>query len=298
MSRRIFIIEPDIARSERWEMTLVRAGAMYGLTLKVQRARSVAAARLMMRRQAVDLIIAALTAESLEFLRRLRERAFLTRGLFFYLPNTDTALLRQARLAGHTLVAYPETDQALVAAVGDALGVPLRLWSSFDEGQRPAATLADVQMLLDVLRHQTRANLVLFTDPVGHIVAQRGDATDLDLSAITSLVAGSLANMLELGQALPGTAPSHLIMLEGTEFVIYATNVDTRGLLTLVFARALVEPKPGYVWLQLKRSARQLAGMRIVQGSAGEVLAAELRSALNEEFERLFGDQLTLRLSA
>ncbi len=84
----------------------------------------------------------------------------------------------------------------------------------------------------------------------------------------------------------------HLTLLEGKHFDIYSTNVGNQRLLTLIFPKAFVEPKLGFVWLQIRRAAIQLSQMRIVEGNLGQMMAAELSSSLESEFDRLFADNL------
>jgi hypothetical protein len=149
-----------------------------------------------------------------------------------------------------------------------------------------------VQLLLDVLRRQAQAQLLLYTDHLGNTISQRGDAGDLDLDALTSLIAGGFGNSLELGRALHDPETRHLSVLEGQLYDVYATNAGSDRLLALVFAKRFVEPKLGFVWLLLKRGATQLSQMRIVEGSLGDMLCSELSASLNSEFDRLFGDDL------
>ena len=292
MKYQILIIESRAAIGQQWETALVRTGAAFGLQLIVRSVRSIAAGQLVAGRQPHDLVIASLDSESLGFIRRLRQRWPLLRALLLHAPDADAARLREAELAGCSVAPQPASSAALVVAVGAALGLPLREESAHPADARPAATVADVQLLLDVLRRQTAAQLVLYTDTIGNTIARRGDTDRLELSAITSLIAGSSANLLELGGTLQDPAVGHLIVLESVQFDIYATNVGNQGLLALIFAKEFVEPRLGYVWLVLKRSARQLKAMRLIEGTAGEVIAAELSASINHDFERLFGNEM------
>jgi hypothetical protein len=221
---------------------------------------------------------------------RMRARNPHLRALLLHPHNASTEDLRDARWLGYTLASEPEDTAAFVEAVGRALGLPL---ADDPEIQgRPPATLGDVQVLLDVLRWQTKAQLILYMDYIGNTIAHRGDPASLDLSAITSLIAGSFVSSFELGRALRDPDTRYLNLVEGEHFDVYATNAGNHRLLALVFDKEFVTPKLGYVWLLLKRSASQLSQMRIVEGSVGEVISAELTASLNTEFDRLFGDNL------
>lgn len=290
MKYRILIIEPDEARSEAWSAALVLAGARHGLQLSVHSSRSVAAAQALVTREACSLLIAQLGPDQLVFARRVRERWPRTRALLLHSPEAPAAALRAAQTLGHSLAPQPLSEAALVAAAGAALGLPLEATASDDT--RPVAALADVQLLLDVLRRQTQAQLAIYTDYIGNTITQRGDAGDLDLSAITSLIAGSFVNSRELGLALRDPETRHLSVLEGAHFDVYATNAGSQRLLALVFAKEFVDPRLGYVWLLLKRGAVQLSKMRLAEADLAATLADELGASLNSEFDRLFGGDL------
>jgi len=293
MKYRLLIIQGDPALSQSWEQALTTAGADRGIRIQAQSVRSVAAAQLVAGGQPYDLVIAGLQVESLSLIRRLRKRWPNLRALLLHPPQASAVSLREAELAGCALAPQPGAAGDLIAAVGKALELPLGTGPApMAETGRPAATMADVLLLLDMLRRQTQAQFVIYTDNLGNTIAQQGDAANLDVNAITSLIAGSSINIAELGRSLHDQQVGCLIVLEGVQFDIYATNVGSQHLLALVFAKEFVEPRLGYILIQLKRSAQQLSGMRLVKGTPGEVIAAELSASLNREFERLFGDAL------
>lgn len=292
MKYRVLIIQPDLSLSQSWERALNRAGAEHGVQILAHSVRSVPAGQLVAGRQSYDLVIADLNGESLGLIRRLRRRWPNLRGLLLHPPGADAVSLREAKLAGCHLAPQPISATELVIAAGSALGLSFGSGTVLASETCSTATLADVLLLLDGLRRQTQAQFVIYTDNLGNTIAQRGDAANLDVGAITSLIAGSAINIAELGRALHDPQINHLIVLEGVQFDIYATNAGSRNLLALVFAKEFVEPRLGYIWLQLKRCAQRLGTMRLVEGTPGDVIAAELSLSLNREFERLFGDAL------
>ncbi len=293
MKYRVLIVQANPALGQSWAQALTSAGADCGVQIQVQNVRSATAGQLVAGRQLYDLVIASLQIESLSVIRRLRKRWPNLRALLLHPPETSVVSLREAELAGCSLAPQPASARDLVVAVGKVLELPIGIGPApIPDTGRPAATMADVLLLLDMLRRQTQAQFVIYTDNLGNTVAQQGDAANLEVDAITSLIASSSINIAELGRALHDQQVGCLIVLEGIQFDIYATNVGSQHLLALVLAKEFVEPRPGYIWLQLKRSARQLSGMRLVKGTPGEVIAAELSASLNREFERLFGDTL------
>ncbi|MBX0329213.1 hypothetical protein K2Z83_16185 [Oscillochloris sp. ZM17-4] len=287
----ILIVEEDDTRRNAWSEALLNAAAAQEIALVVTAARSATAAQFHAGHRQFHLLVASLADDGVGLAGRLRARNARLRVLLLHPPEILEEQLRDARWLGHALEIYPEEPAALVQAVGSALGLPLA--DDLESKGRPAATLGDVQVLLDVLRWQTKAQLVIYTDYIGNMIANRGDSANLDLGAISSLIAGSFVNSFELGKALRDPHTRHLSVLEGQHFDVFATNAGNYRLLALIFDKEFVSPKLGYAWLQLKRSADQLSQMRIVEGDVGEVITAELTASLNDEFDRLFrGDLL------
>lgn len=286
----ILIVEADDARRTAWSEALHKAAAEQEIELTVAAASSTAAAQFHAGRRQFQLLVTSLADDGVSLAGKLRARSPRLRALLLHPPVMSEDDLRDARWFGHTLAACPSSPAELVQAVGAALGLPLG--EDLSAQGRPAATLGDVKVLLDVLRWQTKAQLAIYTDYIGNMIANRGDSTNLDLDAVSSLIAGSFVNSFELGRALRDSQPRHLSVLEGERFDVFATNAGTYRLIALIFDKEFSDPKLGYIWLQLKRSADQLSQMRIVEGSVGEVISAELSASLNNEFDRLFGANL------
>ncbi|NNJ11259.1 hypothetical protein EKD04_013035 [Chloroflexales bacterium ZM16-3] len=286
----ILIVEEDDTRRNAWSEALLQAATEHEIALVVTAARSAAAAQFHAGHRQFHLLVASLADDGVGLAGRLRARSAHLRALLLHQPDIAEDDLRDARWFGHNLAPYPEEPAGLVGAVGSALGLPLA--EDLDAQGRPAATLGDVKVLLDVLRWQTKAQLVIYTDYIGNMIANRGDPANLDMDAISSLIAGSFVNSFELGRALRDPHTRHLSVLEGEHFDVFATNAGSYHLLALIFDKEFVSPKLGYAWLQLQRSADQLSQMRVVEGSVGEVISAELTASLNTEFDRLFGGDL------
>ena len=293
MKSRILIYDLDAVKSQAISSELTSLAQ--GDTIAISTARSVAAVRLQTAHQSPNLLLAALTNESLTLARRIYERSPHTKVLFLYDTKVSSDLIAASRELGW-LALEQATDSAQLARQAGALIGICPAESSYiqpTDTQRPAATLGDVQLLLDVLRRQTHAQLVLYTDHLGNLITQRGNAEALDVVALTSLIAGGFGNALELGRAMHDPEARHLNVLEGEIHDVYATNMGSNRLLALVFDKKFVEPKLGFVWLLLKRGAAQLSQMRIVEGNLGDMLCTELSDSLNSEFDRIFGEDLT-----
>ena len=292
MKSRILIYDLEAAKSQAISRELTTLA--HGDTLAISTARSVASVRLQTAHQSPNLLLAALTNDSMMLAKRMRERAPATKMLFLYDPGATAELAESARQAGWLAVDRSTDSVQLARQAGALIGLcPVESGqTAVTDTQRPAATLGDVQFLLDVLRRQTQAQLVLFTDQLGNLITQRGDAGTLDIVALTSLIAGGFSNSLELGRAMHDPETRHLNLLEGQIYDVYATNAGNDRLLALVFDKRFVEPKLGFVWLLLKRGAAQLSQMHIVEGSLNATLYTELTESMNSEFDRLFGDDL------
>lgn len=292
MKSRILIYNLETAQSQAIARELSALAA--DDTIAISTAHSVAAVRLQTSRLCPSLFIAPLTSDGLALAHRLYERSATMQVLFLYGPGVTSNTIEAVHNLGWVALSST-TDLAQIAR---RAGVLLGLYEAepcldrHDETPRSVATLGDVQLLLDGLRRQTHAQLVLYTDHIGNLVIQRGDAGDLDLVALTSLIAGGFGNSLELGRALHDTETRHLNVLEGQIYDVYATNAGNDRLLALVFAKKFVEVKLGYVWLLLKRCAAQLSEIHLAEGTLGDLLCVELGASLNSEFDRLFGDHL------
>jgi hypothetical protein len=217
----ILIVEGDAARRHAWEEAILRAATAHGIAIVVTTARSASVAQLQAGHRHFHLLVASLSDGGAGLAGRLRTRSPHLRALLFHPSEASVDDLRDARWLGSMLASDPENAAALVDAVGRALGLPLA--DDPDSQGRPPATLRDVQMLLDVLRWQTKAQLILYTDYIGNTIAHRGDPANLDLGAITSLIAGSFVNSFELGRALRDPNTRYLNLVEGDHFDVYSS---------------------------------------------------------------------------
>lgn len=296
MEHRILIVAEDPATRRRYAEALIATPPAMGAAYKITTTGSAAAAQLQATRQPFQLLIATLRAggEGLSLAARLRE---LYPELRLLLINDGVAakgdLTTAARLGARVLEGHGE--EMLCQATAELLGLarPIaRAVAGEETSERPPATLADVQLLLDVMRRQARSQLVIYGDNIGNVVAQCGDASGLDVPALSSLIAGGFVNSMELGRVLRDPETSHLSVHEGAYYDIYSTNVGSSRLIALIFDKSAAQPKLGMVWLLLKRAAEQLRRMHVVEKAVDEMLSEELSRSLNSEFDRLFGNEL------
>jgi hypothetical protein len=132
---------------------------------------------------------------------------------------------------------------------------------------------------------------VLMVDTMGQIVAQAGEAGDLDITTVVSLLAASFATTSEMSRQLRETRRTfNLTFHEGERYDIYASNIARGLFLVLVFDRQVYAPKIGMVWLYIKRSIRDL--LRIAAetevGKPKESLTSDFARSLSKELDTLF----------
>jgi hypothetical protein len=128
---------------------------------------------------------------------------------------------------------------------------------------------------------------VVMVDTMGQIIAQAGDAGDLDTTTLVSLLAASFATTSEMSRQLRETRRTfNLTFHEGERYDIYGSNIASGLFLVLIFDKRTYAPKIGMVWLYIKRSIQDL--LRIV----AETDAARPKETLTSDFARSLSDEL------
>jgi hypothetical protein len=128
---------------------------------------------------------------------------------------------------------------------------------------------------------------VVMVDTMGQIIAQAGNAGDMDITTLVSLLAASFATTSEMSRQLRESRRTfNLTFHEGERYDIYASNIARGLFLVLVFDRETYAPKIGMVWLYIKRSIQDL--LRI----AAQTEVAKPREALSSDFAQSLSDEL------
>jgi CheY-like chemotaxis protein len=295
MEYRILIVAEDAPLRHRYAEALIAAPPAAGVGYKITTTGSAAAAQLQATRQPFNLMIAAVQAsgDGLSLAARLHE-LYPAMRLILAGNGLAKSLQHEAAALGARLVERDVPAAALCGAVAEQLGLvrPACAVAGPEAAGRPPATLADVQLLLDVMRRQARAQVGFYGDSIGNVIAQCGDLTGVDVPSLTSLIAGGFVNSVELGRVLRDPETIHLSVHEGAYFDIYSTNVGSSRLIALLFDKQIAEPRLGMVWLLMKRAAEQLRRMNVVEQAVEDMLSDELSASLNREFDRLFGNEL------
>jgi hypothetical protein len=135
---------------------------------------------------------------------------------------------------------------------------------------------------------------VVMVDTMGQIIAQAGDAGDLDVTTMVSLLAASFATTSEMSRQLQETRRTfNLTFHEGERYDIYASNIASGLFLVLIFDRGTYAPKIGMVWLYIKRSIQDLLRIAAETPTAKpkETLTSDFASSLSKELDNLFQER-------
>lgn len=303
MEYRILLIDVDTTARRRAAEALIAVPPGPGVAYRIITVGSVGAAQLQAARQRFHLLIASLRGgKSVEEL--VGQLYDLYRGdlrlLLLYEGDVSPTQRALAQRLKASLVEQTAQNDELRTTVATLLG--LRATSPAASAPAPeptappraVATMPDIQLLLDVLRREAHATLAMFADNIGNVIAQRGDDTGIDVPSLASLVAGSFLNSVELGRVLRDHETIHINVHEGRAYDVYSTNVGNDRTLVLLFDKERSKPRLGYVWLVMKRGAEQLRRMQPSHdtNTVDEAFSQQLTTSLNDEFDRLFGNEL------
>ncbi|NJK81870.1 MAG: hypothetical protein HC876_08785 [Chloroflexaceae bacterium] len=299
MVYRILIVGEDAATRNRYAQTLIGASGTSASPYQVVTVSSAAAAQLQVTRQQIYLMIVRLALYNdvlLDLVRRVKEiypdmAVLIIHDQHTYAPQLDVL----KKFGVHTMLA-PVEDAHLQAMVVRLLGLaqpPVLRRSVAAPTPAPASepVNSNVHMIMDDLRRQARAQLALYTDNLGNIINQCGDDSNIEVTALSSLIASSFINSVELGRLLHDPNTIHLSIHEGRNFDVYSANVGDDRLLALFFDKQFADPKLGFIWLMMKRVAQQLHAIDTHQRDSGEGLGEHFRATFSSELERLFGSE-------
>jgi CheY-like chemotaxis protein len=147
---------------------------------------------------------------------------------------------------------------------------------------------------LSGLRESTNARCILVSDTYGRVLITAGDTEGLPIDAITSLLGGGVATLLEAGSSLDDGDVINLAYREGMKSDLYAVNIGQQLLLILVIDRGLFYNRLGTVWFYTRQTVINLN--KIVEQAKTEqpnaVGSGNLNQAYSDELDRLFHDTL------
>ena len=152
-----------------------------------------------------------------------------------------------------------------------------QLMPGHDKLQEP---LAHLQM-------DTRAHSVLLLRTEGYLLGKAGTSANLDVSAISALIAANYMAAVELARLLGNESKFKSSYHEGPDYDIYALAVDSDHLLAVIFG---AESKAGMVRYYAHKTAKEI-GELIAETVSPTLLEADLSvEAVDEAVDLLFTD--------
>ncbi|MBC8162398.1 MAG: hypothetical protein H7Z42_14405 [Roseiflexaceae bacterium] len=304
MEYRILLIE-DSPNAYRFLLDELTARPLPGITYHVQSAQAFIAEAVQGFPTCFQLVVATLRRRNsvLSVLRKLRTAC----------PDTQLLLLRHSDASLIELISAKELRGTVVPAATPAPDLRVLLEqlmaqiistpAAHNAAPEPRSTASaerdarQVAAVVDEIRHEAHAKLALYTNTTGHIIDQQGETRNMDIPALTSLVAGGFINAVELGRTLQDSETQHFSAHEGRHYNVYSINVGSDWLLTLVFDKHLMSPKIGVAMLIMKRGAERLNSLRSTTATEDNRSLDSLFSlSLSTEFDRVFGRELQTAL--
>jgi hypothetical protein len=111
-----------------------------------------------------------------------------------------------------------------------------------------------ISKVIDQLRFETGARCVLLSDTSGRLIAHSGDLRDLPVEAVTTLLGGGIATLIEAGRVVDDEALVNLTYREGSKSDLYAINLMYNLLLILVIDHNLAYSRLGTVWFYTRQT--------------------------------------------
>jgi hypothetical protein len=159
-----------------------------------------------------------------------------------------------------------------------------------DKLNRAEALYKQVNSRLDSLLADTSARCILLCDPAGRIINQVGDTRGLSIDAITSLLSGGMATLLEAGKNLDEAGVINLLYREGKQADLYGINIHDDWILIIVIDRGTMFQRLGTVWFYARKAAVDLNNVREELNKVQAVAAVEghMDQAYTDELDKLF----------
>jgi hypothetical protein len=151
-----------------------------------------------------------------------------------------------------------------------------------------------IERRLNELLVDSDAVAVAMVDTMGQIIADAGDAGDLDTTTIVSLLAATFATTSEMSRQLGETRRTfNLTFHEGEMYDIYASNIARGLFLVLIFDKRTYSPKIGMVWLYIKRSIQDLLRLAAETPftTSQEKLTSDFAQSVSQKLDNLFQER-------
>jgi len=213
--------------------------------------------------------------------------------------------------AALVVTAYPNSlgvAQSLGIPVSFTLGKPFELaglnqlvqnlLARIEEADQSSTGLSqnlyqESYKLLQNLISDTHARCIVLSDGQGRILQEVGTTQGMPIDAITALLGGGIATLLEAGRSVDDEAVINLTYREGRSSDLYAINVGDQFTLILVIDRGPSYNRLGAVWFYARQAALNLATIYndLQQTEKSNRFFSESdRNAVSDELDKLFGE--------
>ncbi len=117
---------------------------------------------------------------------------------------------------------------------------------------------APIRTIMSQLSQELGAQCTLLTDRAGLVLAEDGSTADLPTMVLLPLLSTSFSTAGEIARQLHEEDATNLYIHEGHNYDIYCFNILQQYLLVLIFNKKVASSKIGAVWVNAKRSIREL----------------------------------------
>ncbi len=151
---------------------------------------------------------------------------------------------------------------------------------------------AAIDKVLSGLRQRCQAQFVLLCDTSGQLVSMHGERGNIDLVALSSLVAGDMAASQEIARITGHYQDFQLVMREGQRICSFISEV---GRYLLLFIQIPIDVPMGWARLMILEASRQIAEIVANPPDSSEKLdfnvpEEEITEVFDRSFDSLLGD--------
>ncbi len=187
-----------------------------------------------------------------------------------------------------TLLPKPIRINDLKLVIERVFGKPNELrpeQSEAMEAQQKASSI-----ILHELRDNIHARCILMSDQAGNIIQRVGNMEGLPMDAITTLLCGGIATLVEAGKNIDETDVINLAFREGKQSDLYAINIGSQLVLIIIIDKGHYYERLGSVWFYARKTALEL-NKNIAQTAVKPTevkLGGAIEQAVSDELDKLF----------
>jgi predicted regulator of Ras-like GTPase activity (Roadblock/LC7/MglB family) len=131
----------------------------------------------------------------------------------------------------------------------------------------------------------------LLSDSVGRVLVHTGNLEGLAADAITSLLGGGIATLMETAEMIDDESIINLTLFEGKKTDLYAINIGVKLLLILIIDKGRNYSRLGTVWFYAKQTAIDLEHLLMEETVANPEeeprFDSNIESQISDEIDRL-----------